>query len=145
VTETLIPPPPTSEYEGGGEEEAFVVFVWGTYAPEEGVPAESPVLLSIDWGEGNTLIMFSDRNLAEQFVASPTFVEVKTKGVIKGSPAEQFIKMLGIGVESDWIEKVLVNPNPLDEWLEGNCEGAVVDAAELHEDLAEAYRDFLDD
>jgi hypothetical protein len=140
MTETLIPGPPTTQEEGGGEEEAFIVFVQRTRSPE-GRPAP----FTMDWGDGNTLVLFSERELAEQFVASPPFVEVERVGIVKGTRAEAFIKVLGAAVESGYIEAVLVNANPLHEWEQGNYQGHVVDALELHADLKDAYRDFLDD
>jgi hypothetical protein len=65
--------------------------------------------------------------------------------VVRGMPAEVFIKVLGFCVQAGFVERVIVNPNPFHEWGEGNYQGAVVDAAELLADLKEAYRDFLDD
>jgi hypothetical protein len=48
-------------------------------------------------------------------------------------------------VEVDWVEQVLINPNPPHEWGEGKLEGDMIPAAELYAGLREAYRDFLDD
>ena len=146
TTAALIPGPPIDQEEwSGDEEEAFVVFVWGRYAREEGTPKEGPQPLVMDFGAGTTLVMFTDRDLAERFAASPTLVEIKGRAMVKGTRAEQFIALLGICVESGWIKKVLVDPAPFHEWVEGNAEGCVADAAELHADLKEAYRDFLVD
>ena len=143
MTETLIwKPPPEAPEEGWSEDEqeAFIVFVQRPRSPE-GQPAP----FTMDWGDGNTLVLFSERELAEQFVASPPFVEVERLGIVKGTRAEAFIKVLGKAVESGWIQLVLVNPPPFHEWEQSNDHVYVADASELHADLKEAYRDFLDD
>jgi hypothetical protein len=120
------------------------VFVWGPRTPEEGRPKEGPQPLTMDFGAGTTLLMFTDRDPAERFAASPTLVEMKGMGIVKGRRAEQFIELLGVCVQAGWIVKVL-DPTPFHEWVEGNAEGCVADAAELYADLKGAYRDFLDD
>ena len=89
----------------------FVVFVWGPYTPEEGRPKEGAQPLTMDFGAGTTLRMFTDRDPAERIAASPTLVQMKSRGIVKGRRAEQFIELLGVCVEAGWIVKVLDPPH----------------------------------
>jgi hypothetical protein len=144
MTETLIPGPPANQQEwSGGEEEAFLVLV-ARMARDSLNVGPVPLTMSLPGAE-NTLLMFTEREMAEQFVASPTFVEVERVGIVKGAPAEAFIKVLGFCVEDGFVERVMVNPNPMHEWEQGKFEGNVADAAEFLAELKEVYRDFLND
>ena len=140
TTATLIPAPPVDEPEWSGDEEAFLVLV-ARRAHDSGEIGPAPFTMSPPGAE-NTLVVFTGREMAEQFVASPWFEEY---GLVKGMPAEAFIKVLSICVKSGLAERILVNPNPLHEWEEGNIQGELADAGEILEDLREVYRDFLDD
>jgi hypothetical protein len=143
TTATLIPGPPVEMEEwSGDEEEAFLVFV---SRQARDTQQWRPCPLVMNWGEGTALIMFSDRELAERFVASPWFQDMEKASLVKGTSAEKVVEVLGVCLEHDWVKLVMVNPNPFHEWAEGKIEGDVVDAAELHEGLSEAYSDFLDD
>ena len=140
TTATLIPGPPVDQEEwSGDEEEAFLVFVMRQTCD---TLEWAPCPLVMNWGEGTALIMFSQGEMAEQFVASPWFEEY---GLVKGIPAEAFIKVLSLCVKDGLAERVVVNPNPLHEWGEGDIRGMWADAGEILEDLREVYRDFLDE
>ena len=120
TTATLIPPPPVDEQEwSGDEEEAFLVFV-ARRGRDSGEVGPAPFTMSPPGAE-NSLVVFTQREMAEQFVSSPWFEEY---GLVKGMRAEAFIKILSICVKDGFVERVLVNPNPFHEWAEGATFGA---------------------
>ena len=141
TTSTLIPAPPVDGRErSGDEEEAFIVFV-ARRARDGGEIGPAPLTMSPPGAE-NSLVVFTRKEMAERFVASPCFEEY---GLVKGMRAEAFIKILSFAVKDGFVEWVLVNPSPLHEWGEGNIQGELADAGEILEDLREVYREFLDD
>jgi hypothetical protein len=137
MTLTLIPAPPEVRRPSWGEDEEAVFLV---LVPREARDCEGvhPTPLTMDWGTGDTLIMFTERETVERFVASPVFVEVEPASIIKGAPVDVFIEVLGMCVEDGFVEQVLPDPIPFHEWGDGYRAG-VFDAAGLHAALREEF------